>query len=298
MEDDHFEYLNRIYRKLYEKYKLQFKEIIEGSLFISLTLQEKMSNKRFKLLWDASFEEYKIPKITRESLLQNGYIRSTGTDNRYYITARGIWKVEEHEGKINADKLIKFIDKEKFSKSFQEVNKNITDKQKVILFTLIATRCFSQYSVADLKTQNRIKDVWAEVVDECYSFLEKMGTVKKLKYSDLYGRVGNEHKVSNLFRHTDRLPKLTQNIFQTLGRSQKYYLDLSNNKQINKGKLKILLQKIFDSITLDSNKREKISNFCREISHGYDTRLFPKNKNDFHGFEYDGEIEDLILFNL
>jgi hypothetical protein len=291
LEENEIIQLKKFYNKLYDNYILKYKKLKSNSLLISFI--DIKANDRFRLLTESSIKPISIPGLELKNLKLNKYVRNSDNSNNLSITGKGVFEIENQCNKISIEKLINCLDEKLFS-LFTELEKNLSDKQKVILFSMISARSFSEDSAVDLQRNEKINETWGAIVDESFHFLKDIGIIKKLSEKELYGKKGNEHPVSNVFRHTDQLPRLTGGIFTALG-NQKYFLNVYIDNSISKEGLLFILRKIFEGISLDIVNIQKISDFCRDIAHTKDTMIFDPKKHIFSGHTYDYFIKDLLI---
>jgi hypothetical protein len=261
MTEDNYSYLKKIYQKLYDTLEKNNKKITKKSLI--LTFFNIKSNDRNQLLREGAIQGFKIPATVMSYLEKNNLIRQTDEAMFYSITAKGIYEVECKKEVINNDIFLNFFDK-KFFNPFKLSEKSLSEKQKIIIFSMIAIRSFSEDSALDLKKSEKTLNAIQDVINSTYNKLKSLKLIPKLKFDNLYGKKGNEHPVSNLIRHTDELPKLTKNVYKALG-NQKYYLDLFSNNSFLKNNLNLLFEKIFDDKKLQILEVEDLSSFCNKI---------------------------------
>ena len=225
-----FRALDKFYASLYTTMLRNKRKIIKESIFISFL--KMSSNTSYELLSESSIHAHKISSEIIDELQNLNLIRGTDSLNKYAITAIGIWEVENKTNLINLPKFLAYLDEKHFD-VYANSSKPLNDKQKVIIFSMIAARTFSEKSTVDLKRNDDTTNAWKEITDQVYCKLKDMGIISNLKIESqdgksLYGKPGTEKPVGNLYRHTDKLPKLTKGIYKALGQ-QKYCLDLSDD---------------------------------------------------------------------
>jgi predicted transcriptional regulator len=294
MNLDIFSTLIKFYRKLQDNITIERKKIIDNSIIIQFI--NLKSNDRYRLLTASAIPAYNlnVKKNILDYLVENEYIRETSNIGTYFLTAKGIWHIEKNKNIINEKKLLDFLDNKFFS--FEEhVNKKLSDKEKIILFSMIAVRTFSDKSPIDLKKDDTVLTEIENVVDEAYDKLSALGLLTRLQKKDLYGKPGNEHPVSVIFRHTDALPKKTKGLFKALG-EQRYYLDVFKNNHIKKDNLGILFNKILDEKILEMQELDDIYRFCCEIAQSKNIFLFDLSQHIFSKPKYDEIIKEVLYF--
>jgi hypothetical protein len=283
--------LKRFYEKLHDNIVINRKSLVKKSIL--LTFLNIKANTRTQLLRDSSIPSYRIPSDTIPYLERNSLIRKTESAGKYSITAKGIWEIESNNNKINIPLLLDYLDGKLFN-PFEEAEKSISDRHKVVLLSMIAARSFSSESPIDLKTSDKTLDSMKETIDDTYNILKSLKVIKKLEYDDLFGKKGNEHEVSNLIRHTDSLYRLTRGIYRAAGKQQ-YFLDIYQNGEVSKDLLKILFEKIFENKELNTHDIQLISDFCKDVAHNKSIFIFEDiKKHIFSKTRYDDIITDTL----
>lgn len=290
---ENLDFLEKFYQKLYDNLE-KLNKLKENSIIISFLYIK--SNDQYRLLNESSIFSYKIPKEIINNLQERKLIRNTDTLNNYVITAKGIWDIENKKNILNEIKLINYIDN-KFFNVYKLSEKPLTDKQKVILFSMLAARTFSEKSSIDLKKDESVMNTWKEIVDKSYETLTSLHIISELDKDDLFGKKenkGNEKPVSHLYRHTDELPKKTRGLFKAIGK-QKYFLDVSKDSEISKDSLGFLFKQIFESKVLSLTEINEIDTFCQEIAFTKNIYVFDPREHIFSKPEYDEIIRETLL---
>ena len=193
-----------------------------------------------------------------KNLLQNELIRviKPGT---YILTAKGAWTVETEKLGYTLDDLLSELDK-KFGQMGVKTS-SVTDKNKVILLFLFATRAFSEEALVSYSDSANSEAFWSALV-------KSFNLLKDLKVIDtpldkLYNTSGSKSKIASFLGNIDVLPAQTFGIF--VSKSGKYFLDVVNeNAEIDESKLCHVIKLIFDYIQIEHI--EKISDFCIDVS--------------------------------
>lgn len=287
MMEDSTHYLEKFYNKLFNNLLLG-KKLRNKSIIISF-LKIK-SNTRYRLLDNSSISSLRIPEKVLVDLQKNNLIRST--DNRYQcvITAFGIWKIEMQKGVMNEQKMLEFLDG-KFFNLF-EGDKPLSDKEKVIITSMIAVRAFSDKSVVDLKKTEISMNALKEIIDSTHEKLVQLGVIS-LKSAELYGKRGNEHPVSHLIRHTDALPKKTKALFKAAG-NQKYYLDLYGADELSQKDLGYLFWLVFEG-KMSPDAVDDIIQFCNNVAYTKNIFVFNLKEHIFSNPMFDDIIHDALI---
>ena len=288
IKEEYFKFLQKFYRKLQENLKFKNK-LKNGSVFS--TFMDIKSNPRYSFLKEASLEANKIPKLVLEYLLSKEYIRAIDKLDFYTITAKGVWEVETKEFNFNHNTLINILDEKLFSLFKQ--SGSITDKEKVILLSMITIRAFSEKTFLDLKIGDTILSEMEGLIKDSYNILKTQGFISTLKKEMIFGAKGNEHPVSNLIRHTDGLHKKTKGIYTAIG-NQKYYLNLFKNNQISKNDLSYIIWLIFGN-KVTWSAEEAINDFCIKNAYGKGIYLYNSNNLIFINPQYDNIIKDAFF---
>ena len=282
MENDLPCFLRKFYDKLLENFLFEQK-LKQNSILISM--MEVKSNIRYRILIDSSLSIYEIPKMYVDTLLVRGYIAESDEPDTYVITAQGVWMIEKKD-----EQLIDFIHNKFFHVSLHD--KKLTDKEKLILFSMITARTFSHESCMDLKKDDYALEAWERIIDSSYHKLVELGVIRKM---NVYGKSGNEHKISHFVRHTDLIPKKTKGIFTAPG-NQKYFLNVATeNNLLMKDKISYVLSLIFDSEEVQKYEKVfEIDAFCKELSYQEAPYLFKIGDHIFTTHEYDDVLSDAI----
>jgi len=284
-------YLKKFYDKLYDNLVMK-KKLKNSSVLISFL--EIKSNVRFRLLSESSIPCFKIPREALTNLLTRRLIRGTDEIDNYTITARGVWEYENGKNIIDEVFLIKYLDKKFFG--FEDSQKSLSDKEKIILFSMIAARTFSKKSPIDLKKDETTNNIWQDILYNASEKLKSLDIISEKNQKEFHGKLyapkGNEHPVSNIIRHSDQLPKKTKGLYKAPG-EQKYYLDIYKDSKISKENLSYLFWLIFDD-KLSDTVIEEVVNFCREIAYDKNIYIFNLQEHIFSRPEYDDIIRDSI----
>lgn len=278
---DNNQYLNKFYQKVVIELAKINKLRMESVLISFMHLK---SNTRYSILNDSAIPSYKIPKDTLSSLLVRKTIRLTDrSETSYTITAQGIWEIEKNEIENMTDLLIQNIDG-KFFNLFGKLRR-LADREKIILFTMIALRSFSDNSCIDLKKGDRTLNELKALIEQSYDILNGFNSLKGLKREQIFGESGNEHPVSNLIRHTDALPKKTRSIYKA-GGNQKYYLNVFRDAGIVVEDVSFLLWLIFGE-SIEPGDAEEIIKFFQRCTYEKGIYIFDLDSHIFANPAYD-----------
>lgn len=287
MEESTRHYLYKFYDRLYDNFIMFEKKVKNKSILISFLKTTK--NSRNKLISESSLSSSKIPNNVLNLLLSEKLIQSNDDINKFVISAKGVWVVEKEKEIINEDIFLNYINEEYFIEKIKPLN----SKEKIILFSMIAARTFSEKSVIDLKKNSSIADSWKDIIDLSAEKLNSIGVISKKDIEDLYGTPGNEHLVSKLFRHNNYLASKVKQLYKSPG-DQKYYLSIYDDSQFSKDKLSYLLWEVFAGNLSDQEKEEIIS-FLNDTSSKKSIFVFELNEHIFSMPKYDVIIEDCLM---
>jgi len=275
-----------ILKKLYNNLKTNLEvdnKLKSQSILISFV--DLKSNARFRYILGSALDLSQYDRRDINELLNNKLIRETEDVNSYAISGKGVWFIEENTI-LSINHFIDFIDNKYFDLAIN--NNNITDKEKVILLSLITARAFSEATAINLKNDYLILDSCKRIIDNSYLILNEYGIVKKI--NNLYGKKGNEHIVSNLIRHTDILPKKTKGIYMAPG-NQKYFLDIVHNDNISIDKLSYIIKCVLPK---DIEYNDVLSIFEKFKTNSYNEAVYLNNNlnNSFINPHYDDMIKN------
>lgn len=287
MEESARHYLYKFYDVLYDNF-IMFKIRMENKsiLFSFLKITK---NSRNKLISESSLPSSKIPNSVLNLLLSEKLIQSNNEINKLVISAKGVWVVEKEKGIISEEILLNYINEKYFAEKIKPLN----SKEKIILFSMIAARTFSEKSAIDLKKDSFIADNWKDIIDLSAEKLNSIGVVSKKDVEDLYGSPGNEHLVSKLFRNNSYLASKIKQLYKSPG-DQKYYLDIYDDFQLSKNKLSYLLWEVFAG-NLSDQEKEEIMHFLNDISSKKSIYVFELSEHIFSMPKYDVIIEDCLM---
>ncbi|KKG53863.1 hypothetical protein [Methanosarcina mazei] len=286
MDEDTKRHLHEFYDILYNNLERERKPKNNS---IILSFLEMRGNSRNEIMNISVRNFPNIDKHSLDLLLTEGLIQTSSDINSFIITSKGVWVVEKEKGIIDEEILLNYIN----DKYFIKKDKSITDKEKVVLFSMMSARAFSEKSAVDLNKNRSVLDRWKSIIDASSEKLSSLGYVSKEKVTDLYGKSGNEHVVSGLFRRNTGLPGKTNWIYKYTG-EKKYYLDIYDGSEIYREKLSYLFWIIFEG-NVSSQKRDEIINFCNEISANMSIFVFDSTEHLFSMPVCDILVKDCLM---
>ena len=286
MREEDYSYLKKYYEKARLSYFFDKKKEIKSVFFQLLKIK---NNARYNILNHASRKEDSFSKNIITNLLKEGLIRPTDKINNYVITAKGIWKIESKNKDIDLETLLIFLD-DKYFNLFGG-NKDLNDKEKVMLLFMIVSRAFSEDAPINLKKGENAKDEIGTIIKRSFLLLKKYGLIKSLTENKLFNLEGNEHPVSDFIRHKEALVRKTNGLYRTL-RGQKYCLDLMANNHIKIQELAYLLWLVFGK----KINNQLLEDFLKLSESIYQKSIFIYAPEDFSFFQpkYDDEIKNAL----
>lgn len=282
--------LQDLYENLRGVYVGSGHKYVGGSVFLGL-LAMGSKTRRMRVLLDAAVSASALGSSGSE-LVVLGLADHAGADHRITLSAKGIWEAEQSKSILDTAGLLTYID-EKWFNCFAESKSALTDKEKLILFTLLAARAFSAETGVRL-SRKQTHRAWVELVLSASDFLRSY---------DIIGDIGTEEAlrpasagtgpppVVKFFRHTDDLPKKTDGIY--IAKQLNYYLDLESDGAIDKGRLARLFGLILEE-KADFTTAEALGSFCRDRAYDIAVQVLPPNAPNFASLEFDQLLESSL----
>jgi len=272
-------YLNVLYDRLHNSLIEINKKPMKGSVLLAMT--KLSSNDRFTVMANSAQRFGKVYNNDLSPLKEKGYIKLSeisSKSNTYVITAMGIYYIEFNKSVIDLNQILQFIQED--SLDFPMSNKPFKDKEKSIIFSLIAFRTFDDKTMMDLNGEVPSAK-WTEIIGEqINSFLEKKKVIDASKIFS--SKSGHENPISYIVRRLNDLPKKTRNLFTTTNNNQ-YYLDIDvEDPEEAEDQIAFLLGKIFNNIsTID--EAEELKKFLCDIAQSQSIYVL----NNFKYINYD-----------
>ena len=193
-----------------------------------------------------------------KDLLQSGLIRMYAPGS-YILTAKGAWVVETENMGYTVDDLLLEIDK-KFG-AMGEKTPVLTDRNKVVLLSLLATRAFSKEASLSYGDHSYYEAFWEALV-KSFNILKELNLINT-PLEKLYNDSGQKHKIGSFLGNIDLLPAQTFGIF--VSKNGTYFLDVFNDDyEMDESKLCHIIKSIFGVVQI--SQVEMISNFCIDVS--------------------------------
>ena len=230
-----------------------------GNLLVDLI--SKTVNDRSMILKESSIPSRYIDSQTMDALMGPGLITGLKNSEDVTITARGILYIES----LDNDQYVSALADAIQSKYLDVFSTSApTPRNRIVLLTMVAMRCFSEKSAIDLRKSTGDTENWWSILQEVSDFMVKIGSVEESKSLKEYKpKSGTEDPASDVIRHSDKLPRQTDGIFSKSGKNQ-YWLDIARDDEIDLEKLaKIIRLALEDSLNKDNNA--EYAKFCNRL---------------------------------
>ena len=276
-----YEILKDIYNKCTEKQD-------NSNLPVILYLMKKSVNDRVQILKETAVDATYVDNETKNEMLTSGMLVEVKNTSKLAITAKGLWEVMNKEMDDATDVLISAIQNSYFDE-FKSMS--ITPRNRITLFAMISMRTFSKECCVNIKT-TEISNQWWAIFLKVNDFLIKMNVVSPTYSLHKEGDYINdsETNTAKLVRHTDKLPRITNNIMSKSGKLD-YWLDIANkNHEIDIQKLSFLIKQVLGNSLTNENCAEywKFANgLCMNEGHHFELSF---NDTTFLDCDYDSTI--------
>jgi len=279
-----------LYENLRGVYVGSSHQYVGDSVFLGLMAMGSKT-RRMRVLLDASVNASALGSPGSE-LVALGFADYAGADNRITLSAKGIWEAEQSKSILDSAGLLAYID-EKWFNCFAESKSAPNDKEKLILFTLLAARAFSAETGVKL-SRKQTHRAWIELVLSASDFLKSHSIIKDFGIEEALrpASVGTGlTPVVKFFRYSEYLPKKTDGIF--IAKQLNYYLDLDSEVAIDKGKLAYLFGLILEE-KADFTTAEALGSYCRDRAYDIAVQVLPPNAPTFASLEFDRLVESAL----
>lgn len=288
MQNDHFRILEIFYNRLKSVIEIANRTLPQKSILLSFFEMKK--NARYRFLSSVELPVGSVSGSVIQSLLDEHFITPGEELDHYRITAKGIWVVELKNEVLDIEKLTNYINTKFFT--FEKHSNALSDRQKIVVLLFLALRAFSSEACIDLKQGDTVLDNLQDVAVKCFHYLESIGKINSLKSDEIFGEDGNEHQVSNLIRHTDRLPRKTKGMFTALGQ-QKYFLNVSEKGELDSHKIAFLIATVLDKEYLPDDE-EKLKSFLEDINLDRSIYIYSAGVTSFSSPIYDSSMREAV----
>jgi hypothetical protein len=284
------EYLGNYYKELLNNLKSANKRLINNSIL--LTFIKLKSNDRNLILNKSALPRHQTKRDEHNLLLQRELIREAdGKIDQHVITAKGIWEIEKEKKIINDSQILAFIEKEYFT--FIGATRPLSDKEKMVLLSMVLTRVFSN-EVAMHLTSDSVMDVWRDIFIIAHDFLRANNLVFSDSEHDLSQKEkGNAHPVFYRMVRLNNLPKSTHNIFKYANEKRKYYLDINADSTEGLRQISFIFRLIFEKVP-DYELFCETLRLSNELAYTHATKVIDNAK--YLNPKYDKLIEGALKY--
>lgn len=261
----------QFYNPLYQNLKNETK-LIEDSIFKQLLWSR--SNQILEYLSNASISSSEIDPLVLKELIKEGFVRGGSEFSRYVMTSKGVWEIETLMDKIDLHRLLDYIDESKY---IVEWGGDLSDKEKVVILSLIALRAFSEKTPLNRKNGKKSLENINEVINKSSTFLT--GNLKNFNLK--LSKEAREGPIDSIFARLRDLPKKIRGLYKF--ESNKSWLDVYSEEtsKVAEEKLAYLLWKVFGG-NLSFEKQNIINSFCNNIL--YDHKNYVYNSEEIENF--------------
>lgn len=288
--EEQLELLKELHKKLKDTFIRDYKNNVTESIYFAL-LNLKSKTKRMRILQKAAVPALNLNSNHLEQLINQKYVEYIDKKRNICLTSFGIWYVEKILDIIDTKELIGFIN-DKWFNCFADFNRPLSDKEKVILFTLLSVRAFSKNSAVELNNEN-CHDGWAKALNLSFDFLHKNQIISD---ENLLSSMTKESKslqpIIHFFRYSEYLPKQTNGIFIARGNNS-YYLNLCKPEKLDVQSLIFLFEIIFQD-NMDFVLMDKINEHCQKTSYDISVKIFKLDTHIFSTPDYDNLIKQAL----
>jgi predicted transcriptional regulator len=269
------------------------KKIVIKKNSVFITLIDAYQRTVLQIINDSAIPAHTLTPDSIKKLLEQKLIKKTDESvKKYIITARGIWTVEKKKNLINEISLLDYFDEKKFSITFEKTA-DMEFREKVVIFSMIATRVFSKESWLNLQAQSGLQNHWKEIFDLSAQKLHEMGVLTEKNKIELYYRSAHDPPAVSLTRRLPDMQKHTKYVYQLDG-NLRYWLEMPEYENDFKEKLAELFSMVFkEKLTFEN--LDLIYDFCSEISHTKSIFVFDLNKHKFSSPKYDDLVKEALI---
>jgi hypothetical protein len=287
LNDEEKEVLRQAYQKLKNNMVREKVYLHDQSLLVGLS--KTTSNRVSTILIESSIDVSDYSRSVVAAMIEKNLliaISSPDNDRRIRLTANGLWNYEKELLGYSERKLINYFEQELLSKA--RTSDNVTDAEKIILCSMIATRCFSIDSCLDL-TPPENEHAWTDIFRLVSQFLVSLQVIKSV-HSFKESKSG-EYPVSYMMRRANQLPKKSTHIYK-FAEGKKYFLDISLNSTIDKNKLMHVMRMVFNQI-VNKEQGDQIKTFLFDIA--YQKSRYVRKDERFNSAPVDSLLRDALM---
>ncbi len=258
----------QFYDELYNKLNTE-KKLVEDSVFKYFLWSQ--SNQVLEYLSSVAISSENIDPATLDELVKKEFVRGGSEFSKYVVTAKGVWEVETRLDKIDLQRLLDYVDERKYLVKW---GGDLSNKEMVVILSLIALRAFYEKTPLNRKNGERSLDNINEVINKSSDFLKENVKGFDIKPS----KEAREGPVNSIFARLQELPKKTRGLYKF--ETNKSWLDVYSEEydKVSEEKLGYLLWKVFGG-DLSFEKQNTINNFCNDILYAHKNYVYNPEEN-------------------
>ena len=279
------EYSKNVLKELYDNCSEQCND---KSASLLVKLLNKKNNDRAEILKKAAIKTEYVDSQTKEELESNGLVYGIKNTTLICITAKGILTYEA----LNSEDYLDIFCNEMQTKYFDLFSTtSMSARNRICILDMIALRCFSQEACVDLRIDANTCDHWWNSMNDCSDFLISLETIKEKDSLRYYSsESGIENAASDVIRHSDRLPRITDGIFSKSKKNQYWLNVLMKDGEPNLDQLAFLIKQTIPNLSRDNVV--ECYEFCNDLCLKYGFLIESSIKNSkYLGCEYDDYIK-------
>lgn len=259
------DYCKEVLIKMYNDCLDQFGNKHDLSLLISMIPRNSNTIKRAFINASYEAESSNVMNVLRDG----GYVKEV-SPGQYILSARGLWYVEFELKPLGSEHYIEWIDKE----YLQMDNEPISDKNRIILLSLFAVRCFNEKTCATYSDGSK-EAAFLNSLYESEEFLIEMNLIKSGVLETNSSK--SKSKISSILGQIDKLPSSTGMKFRA--KDKHYYIDVLKNDGIDRQSI-TFITKIIMGNNSSLEQIERLEQFC-DVQYMKYSYIFSSGKNPF-----------------
>ena len=263
---------------------------VSNSVYLGL-MALGSKTRRMRVLLDAALPTSALNGVDAQ-LVSLGLAEYAGADGRITLSSRGIWEAERAKEILDVPGLLDYIDAKWFN-CFADTNAAPSDKEKVILFTLLSARSFSAGTGVQLGRKHT-HEAWTDLVLAVSSHLAAQRVIQDTNAAEALRSLSigaGLQPIVKFFRYSEYLPKKTDGVF--VAKQLNYYLDLAVEDTLDAKKLSNLFRLVL-SDRVDFTGIDTLVDFCRGRAYDIAVRVLPPSAHSYATLEFDRLVETAI----
>lgn len=253
-----------ILKKFYDVFVSAASEAFKNEAYVFFKFIETTSARRANILKNSTINtNYEnFPQQTLDEFVREKYITKADCRDCYVLTAKGLFHIEEELGFVNIEKFLTDVQAKYFD--LLKSKAKLSDKEKIVLFSLICSRSFSRDVCMKLESFGRENKSWITIFRKCSTFLKRLNVISSIP--DRITQEVEEYDVplKYFMSHINHLQEKIGNVYN-FTKSRRYYLELGNNGEVLEESLRTLFEKIFDKV-LTISEIDLVNEFINKIS--------------------------------